>query len=86
MTQVIKNLQALGAPLPLSSFKPIKAVLLLSEPECMLINNFSKNLDGWDNIMLLSTSSKYDSFVCWNNRSPTEAHIYLGHWNDGVVS
>ena len=41
---------------------------------------------NWDNVQLLGHANKLDLIYAWDDADPREGWLYLGHWNDGVVS
>lgn len=52
----------------------------------MIIGSLCANPCGWENIVLLEKSSRYDGLdVMWAYDNGGKGYLYLGHFNDGVV-
>ena len=71
--------------------RPIELVKFINEDgdlECTDIES-STIIKNWENVMLMVdknlSESKYDIIYLYDDESPKDGIIYLGHWNDGVI-
>jgi hypothetical protein len=73
------------------NLKPIELVKFINEDGDLGYIEISSStiIKNWENVILMVdkklSDSKYDIIYLYDDESPKDGIMYLGHWNDGVI-